>query len=156
MPQPLCKDVVLPIPQMRKPRLRLLKSLSQGHNRRCPRIHTQCTELRYPATPPGNRVRPRTSRGLHHTGNGKRSSAGNRPERNRAVPVIRWSICISRMEQLYALFYPNLIFCMFLSQTPQALPSPCCVSPRDILSPMFYPTQRLSSEKRNRPRDKIL
>lgn len=62
-------------------------------------------------------------------GNERRSSAGNRQEPAGALPIIRQNICISRTEQLYALFYPNLIFCMFLSQTPQTFLSPCCVSP---------------------------
>ena len=53
-------------------------------------------------------------------------------------------------------FSPKLnILHVPLSNT-KAFPSPCCISPRDMVSLVFYPTQRLSSKKRNRPRDKNL
>lgn len=73
--------------------------------------------------------------------------AANGLEPPGALPITGRNICVSGTEQLYALFTQTGYFaCSSLEGHTLS----CCVSPRNISSPVFYPTQRLSAEKKRK------
>lgn len=96
-----------------------------------------------------------------HPGAPTRMRRGWRQEPPRTLPITTLNICVRGTEQLQALFTQTGYFaCSPFERHTLAR----CVSPSNISSPVFRPTQRLSSEKkkkrkkknRNRPRDRIL